>query len=177
MFSFEFATANRIVFGAGKLNELGKHIEGNVKRLLLVRGHSSDAIPRVREILSTSNASLTEFQVHGEPTVSVIRDGVSAAQGCDMVIGLGGGSVLDTGKAIAALVTNPGDLFDYLEVIGKGQPLIKSPLPYIAIPTTAGTGSEVTRNAVIESPEQNVKVSLRSPAMLPPVRVWMPSHN
>ncbi len=167
MFSFEFATANRIIFGAGKLNELGRYVEGNVKRLLLVRGHSSDAIPRVREILSTSNIRLTEFQVHGEPTVSTIRAGVGAAQGCDMVIGLGGGSVLDTGKAIAALVTNPGDLFDYLEVIGKGQPLIKAPLPYMAIPTTAGTGSEVTRNAVIESPEQNVKVSLRSPAMLP----------
>jgi alcohol dehydrogenase class IV len=167
MFSFEFVTANRIIFGAGKLNELGKHVEGNITHLLLVRGHSSDAIPRVREILSPSNISITEFQVHGEPTVSVIREGVRVAQGCDMVIGLGGGSVLDTGKAIAALVTNPGDLFDYLEVIGKGQPLIQPPLPYVAIPTTAGTGSEVTRNAVIESPEQNVKVSLRSPAMLP----------
>ena len=167
MFSFEFATANRIVFGTGKLNELDKYVERNVKRLLLVRGHSSDAISRLREILSTSNIRLTEFQVHGEPTVSTIREGVSAAQDCDMVIGLGGGSVLDTGKAVAALVTNPGDIFDYLEVIGKGQPLIKPPLPYVAIPTTSGTGSEVTRNAVIESPEQNVKVSLRSPAMLP----------
>ena len=167
MFSFEFATANRIVFGTGKLNELGKYVERNVKRLLFVRGHSSDAIPRVRDIISTSNIRLTEFQVYGEPTISVIREGVSAAQDCDMVIGLGGGSVLDTGKAIAALVTNPGDLFDYLEVVGKGQSLIQPPLPYLAIPTTAGTGSEVTRNAVIESPEQNVKVSLRSPAMLP----------
>jgi alcohol dehydrogenase class IV len=84
-----------------------------------------------------------------------------------MILGLGGGSVLDTGKAIAALVTNPGDVLDYLEVIGKGHSLINAPLPYIAIPTTAGTGSEVTRNAVIESTEQNVKVSLRSPMMLP----------
>ncbi len=91
-----------------------------------------------------------------------------------MVIGLGGGSVLDTGKAIAALLTNPGDVFDYLEVIGKGQPLVNAPLPYIAIPTTAGTGSEVTRNAVIESPEQNVKVSLRSPLMLPRVALVDP---
>ena len=174
MYSFEFTTANRIIFGAGKLNELGNYVEGNVKRLLLVCGHSSDAIPRVREILSTSNVSLTEFHVHGEPTVSIIREGVSAAQDCEMVIGLGGGSVLDTGKAVAALVTNPGDLFDYLEVIGEGLPLIKAPLPYVAIPTTAGTGSEVTRNAVIESPEQNVKVSLRSPAMLPRVALVDP---
>ena len=174
MSSFEFATANRIIFGTGKLNELAKYVEENVKRLLLVRGHSSDAIPRAREILSTSNIRLTEFQVHGEPTVSIIRAGVSAAQDCDMVIGLGGGSVLDTGKAIAALAINPGDMFDYLEVIGKGQPLIKAPLPYVAIPTTAGTGSEVTRNAVIESPEQNIKVSLRSPTMLPRVALVDP---
>lgn len=167
MFSFEFATADRIIFGAGKLNELGKQIEGRAQRLLFVRGHSSDAITRIREILGTLGIPSTEFQVHGEPTIDVVREGIKAAQDCDMVIGLGGGSVLDAGKAIAALVTNPGEVFDYLEVIGKGQPLVNASLPYIAIPTTAGTGAEVTRNAVLESAEQNVKVSLRSPSMLP----------
>ena len=167
MFSFEFATACKIVFGAGKLNDLGKYIEENTKRLLLVRGRSSGAISRVRELLSKPGISFTELEVHGEPTVDVIREGVKAAGGCDLILGLGGGSVLDAGKGIAALVTNPGDIFDYLEVIGKGQPLVSAPLPYIAIPTTAGTGSEVTRNAVLESTEQNVKVSLRSPLMLP----------
>jgi alcohol dehydrogenase class IV len=174
MFSFEFATADRIIFGAGKLNELGKHIEGRAKRLLLVRGRSSDAIPRVREILSAQQIPFIEFEVHGEPTVEVVRAGVIAARGCDIVIGLGGGSVLDAGKAIAALVTNPGDVFDYLEVVGKGQPLNHAGLPYFAIPTTAGTGSEVTRNAVIESTEQKVKVSLRSPLMLPHVALVDP---
>jgi len=174
MSSFEFATANRIIFGAGKLNELGSHIEKNTKHLLLVCGHSSDAISRVREILSVLGISSMEFQVHGEPTVDVIRSGINAARDCDMVIGLGGGSVLDTGKAIAALVPNHGDIFDYLEVIGKGRPLVNASLPYIAIPTTAGTGSEVTRNAVIESPGQNVKVSLRSPSMLPRVALVDP---
>ena len=174
MLSFEFATANRIIFGAGKLNEIGKHIEGNIKHLLLVSGRSSDAIPRLREILVALGISFTEFQVHGEPTIDVIGAGIKAARDCGMVIGLGGGSVLDTGKAISALVTNPGDVFDYLEVIGKGQSLMNAPLPYIAIPTTAGTGSEVTRNAVIESAEQNVKVSLRSPAMLPRVALVDP---
>src|SRR5215217_313247 len=167
MSSFEFATANRIIFGSGKLNEVGKLIGVNAKHLFLVCGHSSDAIPRVREILSASGIPFAEFPVHGEPTIEVVRAGIKAARDCDMVIGLGGGSVLDTGKAIAVLVTNPGDIFDYLEVIGKGRPLVKAPLSYVAIPTTAGTGSEVTRNAVIESPEQNVKVSLRSPWMLP----------
>lgn len=165
--SFEFATANRIIFGAGKLNELSKHIEENTKHVFLVCAHSSDAIPRVKEILSRLGVAFTEFSVHGEPTIDLMRSAIKAAHGCDIVIGIGGGSVLDTGKAIAALVTNPGDLLDYLEVIGKGKPLIHAPLPYVAIPTTAGTGSEVTRNAVIESPQQNVKVSLRSPAMLP----------
>ena len=174
MFSFEFATAKRIIFGAGKLDELGNLIEGSAKRLLLVRGHSSDAIPRVIQILSEGRVQFTEFPVHGEPTVEVVREGLRAAQDCDTVIGLGGGSVLDTGKAIAALATNPGELFDYMEVVGKGQPIANASLPYIAIPTTAGTGSEVARNAVIEVPEQNVKVSLRSPLMLPRVALVDP---
>jgi alcohol dehydrogenase class IV len=128
----------------------------------------------VKEILSSEEIPFTEFPVHGEPTVEVLRAGVKAGSDCDMVIGLGGGSVLDTGKAIAALVTNPGDIFDYLEVVGKGRPFIYAPLPYIAIPTTAGTGAEVTRNAVIESTEQQVKVSLRSPLMLPLVALVDP---
>jgi alcohol dehydrogenase class IV len=174
MLSFEFATASRIIFGAGKINELANLMEEDKKRLLFVRGHSSDAIPRVREILSARNFKVTEFEVHGEPTVRVVREGVEAARGCDMVIGLGGGSVLDAAKAIAALATNPGDLFDYMEVVGKGKPITQEPLPYIAIPTTAGTGAEVTRNAVIEVPEQNVKVSVRSPLMLPRVALVDP---
>ena len=175
MISFEFATANRIIFGAGKLNELAKQIgELSAKRVLLVRGYSSDAIPRLTEILSGFAAAITEFQGHGEPTVDVIRNGLQAAHECDLVIGLGGGSVLDAGKAIAALATNPGDVLDYLEVVGRGRALINAPLPYIAIPTTAGTGSEVTRNAVIESTEKNVKVSLRSAWMLPRVALVDP---
>jgi len=167
MFSFEFATANRIIFGTGKLNMLPEQIGNNVKRLLLVRGRSSEAIPRVREMLSTQGIQFTEFEVHGEPTVDVVRAGVELARGRDLVIGLGGGSVLDAGKAIAILTTNPGDVLDYLEVVGKGKKLTRLGLPYMAIPTTAGTGTEVTRNAVIESPAHGVKVSLRSPMMLP----------
>ena len=167
MLAFEFATANRILFGAGKLNELDRQMEGNRERLLLVCGRSSAAIPRIREILSSLDLSISEFHVHGEPTIDVIRAGLEAARDCDSVIGLGGGSVLDAGKALAALAANPGEIADYLEVVGRGKPLVNAPLPYIAIPTTAGTGSEVTRNAVLEAPEQNVKVSLRSPLMLP----------
>ncbi|MBP6211350.1 MAG: iron-containing alcohol dehydrogenase, partial [Anaerolineales bacterium] len=154
MSAFEFATAGRVIFGAGKLNGLADQLKGSVKRLLLVRGNSSDAIPRVREILSGQGILFDEFSVHGEPTVDTVSEGVGLAlqHGCDMVVGLGGGSVLDAGKAVSALATNRGDIFDYLEVIGRGKPLSNAPLPYIAIPTTAGTGTEVTRNAVIESP-------------------------
>lgn len=167
MHSFEFATTNRIIFGAGKLNALSKHLERSAKHVLFVHGSTSHAIPRVREMLSAGGMSITEFEVHNEPTIQLVREGVRAAEGSDMVIGLGGGSVLDAGKAIAALMTNPGDVLDYLEVIGKGQPLVNPSLPYLAIPTTAGTGAEVTKNAVLEAPEQSVKISLRSPWMLP----------
>jgi alcohol dehydrogenase class IV len=87
---------------------------------------------------------------------------------------MGGGSAIDCGKAIAALLTNDGDLLDYLEVIGLGKALVHPSAPFIAIPTTAGTGSEVTRNAVIGSPEHKVKASLRSPFMLPRVALIDP---
>ncbi len=101
------------------------------------------------------------------------------AADCDLVIAVGGGSAIDAGKAIAAAAANPGDLLDYLEVIGKGRPLDSAPYPFIAVPTTAGTGSEVTRNAVLGSPEHGVKVSLRSPLMLPRVAIVDPelSHT
>ncbi len=169
MSSFEFTTANKIIFGGGKLNELAEQVRRRVRRLLLVRGHESDAVGRIRELLSAQEVQFTEFEMHSEPTVDLVREGMRIAGDfdCDAVIGLGGGSVLDTGKAIAALATNPGDVLDYLEVVGKGQALVEASLRYIAIPTTAGTGSEVTRNAVIEAPEDRVKVSLRSPLMLP----------
>ena len=105
-----------------------------------------------------------------------MREGVEAFRGagCDLVIAIGGGSAIDAGKAIAAAAANSGDLLDYLEVIGKGQPLESAPYPFIAVPTTAGTGSEVTRNAVLGSPQDGVKVSLRSPLMLPRVAIVDP---
>jgi len=166
---FEFATATRIVFGAGTLGEAGAAAKAMGRRALLVTGREAARAEPLRELLAAEEIGSVEFAVSGEPTTEVARLGTERAResGCDLVIGFGGGSVLDTGKAIAALLTNEGDPLDYLEVIGKGKPLGKPPLPYIAIPTTAGTGAEVTRNAVLGSPEHNVKVSLRSPLMLP----------
>src|SRR6185436_10728644 len=98
----------------------------------------------------------------GEPSTATVREGVERARShdADLLIGFGGGSAIDAAKAIAALLTNKGDLFDYLEVVGKAQPLTQAALPCIAVPTTAGAGAEVTRNAVLLSPEHRVKVSL-----------------
>lgn len=167
MLSFEFATAGRILFGPGKLAALNEHLGNNPQRLLLVRGTSPEAASRVRQVLSGRELQITEFEVSGEPTVDVVRAGTELARGCDAILGIGGGSAIDVGKAIAILATNPGDVLDYLEVIGKGKTFTQPPLSYIALPTTAGTGAEVTRNAVIGSPTHGVKVSLRSPLMLP----------
>ena len=116
------------------------------------------------------------FPVTGEPTVGIVRDGVARVRerGCDVVISIGGGSAIDAGKAIAILATNSGEPLDYLEVVGRGLPIERAGLPYIAVPTTAGTGSEVTRNAVLGSPEHGVKASLRSPMMLARVAVIDP---
>jgi alcohol dehydrogenase class IV len=120
------------------------------------------------------DVSGTTFSISGEPTLDSVRQGVIAARQCDLVIAIGGGSVIDGAKAIAAMATNPGDPLDYLEVIGKGQPILRQPLPFIAVPTTAGTGSEVTRNAVLGSPEHGVKASLRSAMMLAKVAIVDP---
>jgi alcohol dehydrogenase class IV len=114
--------------------------------------------------------------VRHEPTLAEAAAGAGFARGeqVDVVVAIGGGSDLDAGKAIAALATNPADPLEYVEVIGRGRPLSADPLPLVAIPTTAGTGSEVTRNAVLSSPEHRVKVSLRSPRMLPRVALVDP---
>jgi len=126
--------------------------------------------------LHSAGVGCTPFGVEGEPSLDTVTEGVAAArrERCDLVIACGGGSAIDAGKAIAALVSNGGNLMDHLEVIGAGKPLLCPPIPFIAIPTTAGTGSEVTRNAVLAAHEQKVKASLRSPLMLPKLAVVDP---
>ncbi len=165
---FDFATATKIVFGAGALKELGTLVAPFGKRALVVTGRNPDRAAPVVDLLKAQQIEVVLFPTQGEPSVEIARQGVqkAASAKCDMVIGFGGGSALDTAKAIAALLTNPGDPLDYLEVIGRGQPIKQQSAPFIAIPTTAGTGSEVTSNAVLASPEHRVKVSLRSPLML-----------
>ena len=169
MMDFEFSTASRIIFGTGSLQNIGNNILDLGDTALVITNLKLEIAQKLFEQLNRSGISFLSISVNGEPTVDSIREGVAIArkEKYKLVIGIGGGSAIDTGKAIAALAVNKGEVLDYLEVIGKGKSLLNLSLPFIAIPTTAGTGSEVTRNAVIGSPEQAVKVSLRSPAMLP----------
>jgi alcohol dehydrogenase class IV len=161
---FEFATAHRVIFGAGTVSEVPAAAAGVGKRALLVTGASGERAEPLRKSLEAAGVSCEPVRISGEPTIATIQ---SAPRDADMVIAMGGGSALDAGKAIAAMITNPGDVLDYLEVVGQGRALPNPAAPCIAIPTTAGTGSEVTRNAVLGSPEHRVKASLRSAGMLP----------
>jgi alcohol dehydrogenase class IV len=174
--NFEFATAARIIFGPGKFLEVGPLAAELGKSALIVSGSTGEHAAVLEDQLKRAGTRALVLPVNGEPSTASVMSGAAAARGraCDVVIGLGGGSALDTAKAIAALLSNGGDLLEYLEVVGKGQPLAKASVPCIAIPTTAGTGSEVTRNAVLESPEHCVKVSLRSPFLLPRLAVVDP---
>jgi alcohol dehydrogenase class IV len=166
---FEFATAGRVVFGEGCAAEAGAAAATMGRRALLVTGTASDRAAPIAQSLAAAGVTTVPFRVAGEPTIETIADGAVYArgEGCDVVIAVGGGSAIDAGKALAAMLTNPGEPLDYLEVVGRGQPLRQPSAPFIAIPTTAGTGSEVTRNAVLAAPERGVKASLRSPHMLP----------
>lgn len=166
---FEFATATRIVFGVGVFQEAGALAANMGRCALVITGKTpSRAQPLLDDLVQNGLESVL-YAVGHEPTDETVRQAAALGRTsqCDMVIGFGGGSALDTAKAVSALLTNPGDLFDYLEVIGSAKPLLERAAPAIAIPTTAGTGSEVTRNAVLASPEHKVKVSMRSPLMLP----------
>jgi alcohol dehydrogenase class IV len=174
--AFEFATARRIIFGSGTSEEFGTLLTEFGKRALVVRG--SDPA-RTRSLLAGIEAAKIDyscFEVRGEPTVEQVAEGVSQArrEESNLVIGIGGGSVIDSAKAIAGLATNSGAILDYLEVIGKGKQLSVPGLPCVAIPTTSGTGAEVTRNSVLASPEHKVKVSLRSPYLLPGLAIVDP---
>jgi len=173
---FEFGTAGRILFGAGAAREVASAAKEMGRRALVVTRRRAEFSASLVKQLESAGVSCVRFTVAGEPTLDLVCSGLECAREgrCDLVVSLGGGSAIDTGKAVAALLTNPGEPMDYLEVVGRGQPLKHSPVPFIAVPTTAGTGSEVTRNAVLALPEQRVKVSLRSPLMLPRLAVVDP---
>jgi alcohol dehydrogenase class IV len=173
---FQFSTVTQILFGSGTVNRVAPLAAERGSRPLVVTGRSSERVSPLIDALTSAGMEITRYPVTSEPTVDVALAAVRCARRaeCDLVIGIGGGSVIDTGKVVAALITNSGRLEDYLEVIGSAEPLAHPSAPYIAIPTTAGTGSEVTRNAVLGSPQHRVKVSMRSPHMLPGLAVIDP---
>ncbi len=164
---FEFATTTGIIFGPGTIREVAPLAAEMGKRAFVVTGQSLERAEALLKDINKQGIEYVTFSVTGEPTTITAKTGIEQARRAksDLVIGIGGGSALDTGKVIAAMLTNIGELEDYLEVVGHGKPLIQSPVPYIAIPTTAGTGAEVTQNAVLSVPEHQVKVSLRGPFM------------
>lgn len=193
---FEFATATRITFGPGTFGGVGAVAAGLLDQaadvppavrsaidppgsgalaspdgahgILVVTGRSAERARPLQQALSAAGLLPATFSVPGEPTFDLVREATRLARDMKavLVVGIGGGSAIDTAKAVAVLATNPGDPLDYVEVIGAGRALSRPALPWIAVPTTAGTGAEVTRNAVIASPDRRVKVSLRSPLML-----------
>lgn len=174
---FEFATATRIYFGAGALTGAGKWAAGFGKRVLIVTGADTSRAAPLTELLHAQHIEPLFFAVNGEPSITLAEAATDLArrETIEVVIGFGGGSAIDMGKAVAALAVHDSAPLDYLEVIGRGQPLTRPSLPYLAIPTTAGTGAEVTSNAVLSSSEQQVKVSLRSPYMLPRAAIVDPA--
>ena len=174
---FEFATATRILYGRGVLERAGSLAADLGRRALVVTGASPARAAGLVRALDAAGVASQRLAVPGEPTVDLVREWIERAReaGCDLVVGFGGGSAIDTAKAVAAMLGEGGELFDHLEVIGAGRPLGHPALPWIAIPTTAGTGSEVTRNAVLASPEHHLKVSLRSPLMLARVALVDPA--
>jgi alcohol dehydrogenase class IV len=173
---FEFATTTRIIFGPGTIKEVPSIASRLGSRAFVVVGRTLKRAQPLLDKLKEQGIENEIFNVPGEPTTDLALEALQRTRRAEFqfVIGMGGGSVLDTGKVIAALITNPGHLSDYLEIVGKGRQISQAPAPYIAIPTTSGTGAEVTRNAVLADVEHQVKVSMRSPLMLPNLAVVDP---
>ena len=165
--SFEFFSAPRIVFGRGTVARLPEVVRPLGTKALVV--FNGTAQPKVVDLLDSAGIGYVSTRQRGEPRVQDVTAGVELArrEGCDVLLGVGGGSAVDAAKAIAGVVANGGSVLDYMEVIGRGRPLTRAAVPWVAVPTTAGTGAEVTRNAVIGEPSRRFKASLRSELLLP----------
>lgn len=174
---FSLTAPAKLEFGRGKAALVAPAAAKMGQRVLLVRGRSATWADTLHADLTAAGCTATVVYGQGEPDLPLVLallDQVRG-QGADVVIGVGGGSVLDLAKALAALVPAPANPMRYLEVVGEGKPLEAAPLPFIAVPTTAGTGAEVTKNAVIGIPEHSRKVSLRDDRMMARLAVIDPA--
>lgn len=172
---FNMYVPTKILFGAGTLNELGKQqLPGKKAVIIISNGKSTRAngyLSSTEEQLAQAGVATSVFdKIQPNPLKETVMEGAAfvKAQGADFIVALGGGSVIDSAKAIAVMAANPGDLWDYIASgTGKGQPIKNKPLPIVAISTTAGTGSEADAGCVITSPETNEKVGLKTPDLFP----------
>ncbi len=189
---YELTMPPLVVFGPGRVAEVGRMAATLGQRVWLVTGGASFASCGAREPLlaGLAEAKLPHEVVArsaGEPTVDQLAAALAALpddRSGVVVVAVGGGATIDLAKALAALATNvdPCDLIaaetavlDRLEGVGRSLPILQPPLPVVAVPTTAGTGAEATRNAVISCPRRRFKKSLRSPLMVPRAAVLDPT--
>lgn len=176
MIPFEICGPGRILFGRGRAAAAPGLIAGFGVRGVLVHGANPLRAVWLVDALRSAGVAVLQLPCHDEPTLAAVEAATAAARGFGAlwVVGLGGGSVLDLAKAVAALAPAQSEVLDHLEIVGRGLPLAKMPLPFIAIPTTAGTGAEATRNAVIGVPASGRKVSLRDDRMFARIAVVDP---
>ncbi|MFZ5974880.1 MAG: iron-containing alcohol dehydrogenase [Bacillota bacterium] len=169
---FSFIAPMKTVFKSGALDDIGQYIGGYGKRFLIVIDpvfEKNGTLAKVQAQLDSLGIAYTCYLgVVGEPDVSYVDDASEQARafGCDAVLSIGGGSSIDVGKAAAGVITNGGHVKEYLEFVGTGRKVENPPLPFIAMPTTAGTGAEVTKNAVIGSKKEHFKRSMRDDQLI-----------
>jgi alcohol dehydrogenase class IV len=177
MAPFAFQTAGKILFGRGQSDNVHELVQAFGLRVLLVRGRAVPFVDLLCARMRDAGCEVTEVFADREPTLTDVDSAVELGRTMiiDVVVSIGGGSAIDLGKAAAALTPSKSAALDHLEVVGKGQPLSVQPLPFIAVPTTSGTGAEVTKNAVIAVPEEGRKVSLRHDWMFPILAIIDPA--
>lgn len=165
---FGILAPQRIIFGRGKITEAPALISRIGRRVIIVHGRTPERGLRLVKQLRTAGCEVQTLGCASEPTLDQVTEATNEARdfNADAVVAIGGGSAIDLGKAVAALAPALRDPLDHLEVVGQGLPLDNAPLPFIAIPTTSGTGAEATKNAVIGVPSAKRKVSLRDERMI-----------
>ncbi len=171
----------KLIYGINVFDQIGVIAKEYGKKALVVTGRHSTketgVLFKLEELLQANGIEYTIFdKAIPNPTVDIIDEGaeIGKKNNCDFIIGLGGGSALDTAKAISGMITNEGSVEEYLEFRKDHKKIINQPLPMIAIPTTAGTGSEATKNAVINSPRLKIKRSIRDDRLVPEVAILDP---